>query len=258
MLGWYFTKGKGDLCIAIEYLPEGDLHSYLQNRPPLSEPESQLVIGQVLQGLSIMHSAGFAHRDIKPQVQGTNHKQSILRILIVTKNVLIQQLPTPDSSGVWWVKLADFGISRSLEATYSVIAIGTYDYMAPELFDRYENGAPMPDVKKADIWAVGVMTFYILTKDKGFQEWRSSFALDTIMSQDLDAHVALGREGVKVSLVAVTFVLGATAKSPNDRLGVGDATQHSWIGVHTSAAGPEEEPDEYVSHAWWLAPDVQY
>lgn len=66
MLGWYFY-GK-NLCIAMEYYPKGNLHTYLRERPPLPEEDAQQVIGQVLQGVSIMHRAGFAHRDIKPQV----------------------------------------------------------------------------------------------------------------------------------------------------------------------------------------------
>lgn len=64
----YFTKDKGDLCIAMEYIPFGDLHSYLQDRPPLGESDAQQVIIQILQGLAVVHKAVFTHRDIRPQV----------------------------------------------------------------------------------------------------------------------------------------------------------------------------------------------
>lgn len=40
MQRWFFSRGKGDLCIALEYLPLGDLHSFLQNRSPLDEPDA--------------------------------------------------------------------------------------------------------------------------------------------------------------------------------------------------------------------------
>jgi serine/threonine protein kinase len=53
----------------MEYLPEGDLHSYLRQNPMLSEMDAQQVISQVLQGLAIMHRVNIAHRDIKPQVR---------------------------------------------------------------------------------------------------------------------------------------------------------------------------------------------
>jgi serine/threonine protein kinase len=66
MLGWY--DWGSDLCIAMEYFPEGDLHTYLRDHPPLSEDEAKEVITQVLRGLSIMHKRNIAHRDIKPPV----------------------------------------------------------------------------------------------------------------------------------------------------------------------------------------------
>jgi serine/threonine protein kinase len=67
MLGWY--ESERNLCIAMEYFPEGDLQSYLRDRARLNEGETREVISQVLQGLAIMHKSGLAHRDIKPQVR---------------------------------------------------------------------------------------------------------------------------------------------------------------------------------------------
>lgn len=66
MLGWYYFEN--DLCIAMEYIPGGDLQTYLREQPQLTEAETQQIISQVVQGLDIMHKGGFAHRDIKPQV----------------------------------------------------------------------------------------------------------------------------------------------------------------------------------------------
>ncbi len=50
----------------MEYLPDGDLHQYLNSS--LSESEGQLVVFQILEGLNCMHEHGFAHRDLKPAV----------------------------------------------------------------------------------------------------------------------------------------------------------------------------------------------
>ncbi|KAH7320586.1 kinase-like domain-containing protein [Stachybotrys elegans] len=97
MIAWY-PFGK-TVCLVMEYLPQGDLYTFLRDRPALDEGESQQVISQVLQGLSMMHDAGFAHRDIKPQ------------------NILIQRCPTSTSPGSWWIKLADFGISVDINKT---------------------------------------------------------------------------------------------------------------------------------------------
>lgn len=52
----------------MEYVPTGDLQTYLCDHPALPEDDSRQITSQVLRGLAIMHGEGFAHRDIKPQV----------------------------------------------------------------------------------------------------------------------------------------------------------------------------------------------
>lgn len=53
----------------MEYCSHGDLKHYLQDFRTLTEEETQEVTLQVLGGLSLMHEAGFAHRDVKPAVR---------------------------------------------------------------------------------------------------------------------------------------------------------------------------------------------
>jgi serine/threonine protein kinase len=72
-LGWYFSIDATSLCIAMEYLPEGDLRTYLETNLPLTEAECHEIVGQVSKGLQIMHREGFAHRDIKPAVSEVIH-----------------------------------------------------------------------------------------------------------------------------------------------------------------------------------------
>jgi hypothetical protein len=52
----------------MEYLEVGDLFVYLYKRPPLPEAEAKEIAYQILDGLSMMHENGFAHRDLKPNV----------------------------------------------------------------------------------------------------------------------------------------------------------------------------------------------
>jgi serine/threonine protein kinase len=54
----------------MEYIPLGDLeHNVAKLSGRLPEAEGQIIAGQILEGLEIMHAEGFAHRDLKPQVQ---------------------------------------------------------------------------------------------------------------------------------------------------------------------------------------------
>ncbi len=62
--GWY--DDDDSIFIAMEYLPDGDLHKHLNS--PLSETEGQRIVSQVLEGLRFMHDLEFTHRDLKPAV----------------------------------------------------------------------------------------------------------------------------------------------------------------------------------------------
>ena len=64
LLGW-FEEPK-ILCIAMEYLPEGDLTKHLGSR--LQQVTIQAIPKPVLEGLKVMHQKGMAHRDLKPAV----------------------------------------------------------------------------------------------------------------------------------------------------------------------------------------------
>jgi hypothetical protein len=110
MLGWYLA-GR-NICIAMEYLPEGDLHSYMRDRSALAEEDSRQIISQVLQGLAIMHKVGIAHRDVKPQV-GTHMFKQIWQTNLGPEHL---DQPTPDTNrtrlvvgqvGRFWDQQAD-------------------------------------------------------------------------------------------------------------------------------------------------------
>lgn len=66
-LGWY--ESDTSICIAMEYFPLGDLAHHLSNASPLSKDDVQPILHQLLEGLSILHENGFAHRDLKPGVR---------------------------------------------------------------------------------------------------------------------------------------------------------------------------------------------
>lgn len=64
--GW-FDDGL-DVFLAIEYIQLGDLENNLPASGKLAETEVQQITKQILDGLLIMHTESFLHRDLKPQV----------------------------------------------------------------------------------------------------------------------------------------------------------------------------------------------
>ncbi|CAH0045859.1 unnamed protein product [Clonostachys solani] len=200
MLGWYISERN--LCIAMEYFPEGDLQSYLRNGARLNEGETREVISQVLQGLAIMHKSGLAHRDIKPQ------------------NILIQQCPKPNGPASWWVKLADFGISKRTDSVYTAVggAVGTLQYMAPELVDMSSD----VDYQSTDMWAVGAMTMYILTRVRDFRKRR-------LECKDIQDASSILPQGYEMSSDGLDLVFKLTFESPSERPKIDEIMAHQWV-----------------------------
>jgi len=62
--GWY--ENDNSVFIAMEYIQNGDLASYL--KAPLPEHEAREIAFQVAEGLENLHENKYVHRDIKPEV----------------------------------------------------------------------------------------------------------------------------------------------------------------------------------------------
>ncbi|MCB9881008.1 MAG: serine/threonine protein kinase [Planctomycetes bacterium] len=123
--------------IALEYVDGSNLRQLLQARKPTHEEVLDGFL-QICGALAYAHDRGIVHRDLKPE------------------NILI------DRDGR--VRIADFGLAKlqtavaGLELTQTRQTVGTWAYMAPEMFDP---GAIVDH--RADLFAVGVMLYEVLT-----------------------------------------------------------------------------------------------
>lgn len=61
-LGWY--EDNYSVYLAMEYFEQGDLARHLSS--PLAEGEVKIITRQLLEGLAVLHSQNWAHRDLKP------------------------------------------------------------------------------------------------------------------------------------------------------------------------------------------------
>ncbi|KAF5620814.1 CAMK kinase [Fusarium sp. NRRL 52700] len=155
-----------------------------------------------------MHEEGFTHRDVKPQ------------------NILIFKPPVSLDPRSWWVKLADFGISKKLttETTGTTMAPGTPLYMAPELLQSDYQRISTEGHRMADAWAIGITTFFILTKTVPFKSQLAAWHY-TGSSEDLVATLTHS----KATESAQDFVCKLLNPRPGGRLDAAEARQHLWI-----------------------------
>lgn len=126
------------------------------------------------------------------------------------------------------MKIADFGITkRAQESTALRTFVGTHGYLAPEVIGFVDvSDAQDPSYTSAvDIWALGEMTFRLITNQSTFPTPRAlaryAAAQTSLPCTDLDRVGASGE--IK------HFLEKAMAAHPSERLSARDAMQHPWI-----------------------------
>ena len=129
--------------IVMELLDGESLAGMLRQRIRLEPHEVLIVLEQSLSALEAAHAAGVIHRDLKPE------------------NIFVD----PRRDG-WLVTLLDFGAAKqqgSPNFTDPDLVIGTPSYMSPEMIKGDEELTG-----KADIYAMGVVAWYLLTGRQPF------------------------------------------------------------------------------------------
>ncbi len=170
--------------IAMEYFPLGHLGTQLDTR--LAPVEALHYAREIAHGLSIIHTAGVIHRDLKPG------------------NLMLRD----DDS----VALIDFGISHSAhvvrdapDGAQQEIA-GTPYYMSPE------QAAGAATDERADLYSLGVILYQMLTGEKPYV----GTTTDEILEQHRNA--ALPVLGAELA-VYQPLLNKLLAKDPNQRFG---------------------------------------
>jgi eukaryotic-like serine/threonine-protein kinase len=134
----------------MEYIAGEELANYIKHNAPLPFQHVRSIVNDVAGALDHAHQQGFVHRDIKPS------------------NVMLQS--TTDIRGndfPYRAVLMDFGIARIIggeSGLTSTNVLGTLEYIAPE-----QIRAAGEVTHRADIYALGIMTYQMLTGKLPFE-----------------------------------------------------------------------------------------
>lgn len=202
-----FTQFRNRIVMVMEYMPEGSVRHMLRrskNRR-LSIGIACPIAQGILQGLALLHGEEIFHRDIKPE------------------NILM---------GGGTPKIADLGIARLIESgELAVTQTGTLPYMSPELLSS--AGASY----SADLWAVGVMLYEMLTAVRPFGD--SATPIRKLMDLICNAqHMPASVRCADVPRVLSDVIDRALRKDPADRF----ADAESMSDALTSSTASTELP----------------
>ncbi len=134
--------------LVMELLRGEDLGKTVERRGALPAAEVRAIFEQLCHAIGAAHAAGIIHRDLKPE------------------NIFLAQSKRAGAVSSM-VKVLDFGIAKlAAEAgSTGTSAMGSPMWMSPE---QTERGPVTP---AADVWALGLMAFHLLT---GIYYWRAT------------------------------------------------------------------------------------
>jgi serine/threonine protein kinase len=126
----------------LEYCDMGNLLTYQSKlkTKTFALQEALDILVEVMKGLKLVHEFNYIHRDIK------------------SENVLIKST----EHGLKF-KIADFGFARPMNSGPASTICGTEKYMAPEILRN------MPYDRSVDIWALGILLFFMLYAEYPFK-----------------------------------------------------------------------------------------
>ncbi|XP_069115810.1 testis-specific serine/threonine-protein kinase 3-like [Argopecten irradians] len=201
------------LYMILEYAENGDVLRYIQRSGAVSENRAGYWTRQIGDAVRYLHEINITHRDLKLENLLLDHENNI--------------------------KICDFGFvkeetSQELSRTYC----GSKSYAAPEIL----KGQPY-DTRKADIWAIGVILYILVTGKMPFDESKGNRG---VLEEQRNLNFPWQKFKKPVSEECQSLILWMFRYDYNDRPDIYGLLHHSWLAENCSAP-PLECPKREVS-----------
>ncbi len=197
-------EGERPVFLVMELLEGQTLSQMVKNSGRMPWAQVQRYIDQIAAGLGAAHAQGVVHRDVKPG------------------NCVV----LPDDQ----VKILDFGIAKVKDEALALTAageiIGTCSYMAPEQIKGQVD-------KRSDIYALGVVTFRLLTGRVPFSHREQDKVLLAHLTEPPPAPSSLV-SGLPKGLDEL--VLRMLAKQPHQRFADMEELRRALAGIERGSA----------------------
>ncbi|KAF5345866.1 hypothetical protein D9756_011196 [Leucocoprinus leucothites] len=196
----YFETAH-NLYLCFDLCTGGELFDRICAKGNYYEQDAANLLRIIFKAVKYIHDSGIVHRDLKPE------------------NLLFRT-PAEDAD----IMIADFGLSRVMEdqkLTQLTEICGTPGYMAPEIFKRTGHGKPV------DVWAMGVITYFLLAGYTPFDRDSQQQEMEAIIAGDYKFEPV--EYWANVSDTAKDFVRYCLTIDPAKRPTAGEALAHKWL-----------------------------
>jgi serine/threonine protein kinase len=199
----------GSIRLVLELCEGGELYDRIQQLQYYPENEAKICCHNLLDACAYIHGKGIMHRDLKPE------------------NILLASKVSHTD-----VKISDFGLARMsrdfphrLPRSHSIC--GSDFYLAPEVIKQEEYG------REIDIWAVGIITYVLLSGSLPFFH----NVLHKLYRQIVERDMSFPEQAWKnVSKGALDFILRLLQVRAGDRLTAEQALSHPWLRSATTGS----------------------
>jgi serine/threonine protein kinase len=212
ILGFHdYEECGAEYVLVMELLHGGELFDYLTQKDFLNEGEATDYMKQILEGMAYTHSQKIVHLDLKPEN-------------IVLKDRTAKQL-----------KVIDFGTAQDLSINPKpTVMVGTPEFIAPEVLNLEPCGV------EADMWAIGVVAYVMLTGMSPFLGDNDMETIQNISAGEYEFPDPCPEDGYEdISDLAKQFIESLLLFQPKKRLSANDCLSHLWITTMTEETAPK-------------------
>jgi len=190
------------IYLVLELVKGGELYDRIVEEGEFSEDEAKEIVYQILSAVEYLHKNQIAHRDLKPE-----------NILCSTR-----------SSGTGFrqesIKVADFGLSKMFDRELLLSQCGSPTYVAPEVL------LAIPYDQSVDMWAIGVITYVMLTGCFPFFEEGNNYK--ALYQKIINIDFTFPDDPVMSDQVK-SFISSLLVRDPAKRASIEQCKQHSWL-----------------------------
>jgi serine/threonine protein kinase len=167
---YFIFQDKKNYYFVMEYLPGGDVFTLL-SKNNLPKKTIQLIVAETILAVNYLHSIRIIHHDIKPEnilISLKGHFKlsdfGLSKTLSENGEFEVEEAHVKNLRDFVEFKKFPFMLNFGDDEDENKDAVGTLNYMAPELFtDKYQHGSGI------DYWAIGVLIFDLYSYSLPFE-----------------------------------------------------------------------------------------
>ncbi|KAJ6597508.1 kinase-like domain-containing protein [Mycena vulgaris] len=217
-----YFETRVNLYLCFDLCSGGALFDRICAKGNYYEADAADLVRTIFTAVKFIHDAGIVHRNLKPEN-------------------LFFRTPAEDAD----IMLTDFGYSRIVEEEMLTGLCGTPGYMAPEIFLKTGYGKPV------DVWALGVVTYFLLAGYLPFDRDMPMTEEEVIIAGDFKFEPE--EYWAHVSNTARDFVRACLTIDPERRPTAAEALEHKWLASQTprfvpDPSNPSGSPADLVPH----------